>query len=184
MTYWVTQALSTFVALNYHGMRMARVRDGKVARAADEFRSPLAYAGLVYGKAPLFFERARDLMGEARFDAAARAYRQSWAFREAGGSAWLGAAQRVDPAHATELSSLQRRWWEEKHGDEDIPPPDTLALMDALGGGGTGFSQLLRLLQKNGGADDADLREAIKQLQRLMPELSRMLEGGAEEPDQ
>jgi hypothetical protein len=176
------QALSTFVALNYHGMRMAHVADGKVARAADEFRSPLSYAGLVYGKAPLFFHRARDLMGDARFDAGARAYRQSWAFREAGGGAWLAAAQRADPEHARELSALQRRWWEEKHGDEDVPPPDALALMDALGGGGTGFSQLLRMLQKNGGTDDADLREALKQLQRLMPELSRMLEQSGEDP--
>ena len=177
------QALSTFVALNYHGMRMAHAADGKVARPADEFRSPLAYAGLVYGKAPLFFERARDLMGEAPFDAASRAYRQAWAFREAGANAWLSAAQRVDPGHSRELAALERRWWEEKHGDEDIPPPDALALMDALGGGGTGFTQLLRMLQKNGGEDDADLREAIKQLQRLMPELSHMLEG-TEEQDQ
>ena len=53
--------------------------------------------------------------------------------------------------------------------------------MDALGGGGSGFTQLLRLLQKNGGADDADLHEAIQQLQRLMPELSRMLEQGGED---
>jgi hypothetical protein len=175
------QALSTYVTLNYHGMRMARVADGKVARAADQFRSPLSYAGLVYGKAPLLFDRARGLMGEARFDAAARAYRQTWAFREAGAGAWLAAAQRVDPEHARELAALERRWWEEKHGDQDIPPPDALALMDALGGGGTGFSQLLRMLQKNGGADEADMREALKQLQRLMPELSRMLEQGSED---
>ncbi|MGZ6143498.1 MAG: M1 family aminopeptidase, partial [Myxococcales bacterium] len=105
------QALSTYVALNYHGMRMARVADGKVARAADEFRSPLAYAGLVYGKAPLFFEKARALLGDEGFDAASRAYRQAWAFREAGGSAWLDAARRVDPRHAAELSALEKRWW-------------------------------------------------------------------------
>lgn len=170
------QALSTYVALNYHGMRMARVADGKVARAADEFRSPLAYAGLVYGKAALFFDKARALIGDERFDAATRAYRQAWAFREAGGDSWLNAARRVDPQHAAELTALQKRWWDEKHGDEDVPPPDGLALMDALGGGGNGFSQLMRALQGSGSADDAQVREALKQLERLMPELSRMLQ--------
>ncbi len=170
------QALSTYVALNYHGMRLARVADGKVARPADDFRSPLAYAGLVYGKAPLFFDRARELIGDEAFDAASRRYRQEWAFREASGSAWLAAARRVDPGHAAQLSALEKRWWEENHGDEDVPAPDGLALMDALGGGGNGFSQLMRVLQEGGQADEAQVREALKQLERLMPELSRMLQ--------
>ena len=171
------QALSTFVALNYHGMRMAHVADGKVARPADEFRTPLSYAGLVYGKAPLFFARARERMGNARFDVATRAYRQAWAFREAGPEGWLLAARRADPEHAEELSELQKRWWQEKHGDEDVGQLDGLALMDALGGGGgNGFAQLLRGLQGAGNADGAEVREALKQLEKLMPELSRMLQ--------
>ena len=169
-------ALSTFVALNYHGMRIARLPDGQVARPSGQFRSPLAYAGLVYGKAPLFFQRAREVLGDAGFDAAARGYRQAWAFREAGAGAWLAAAARSDPAHAAELAALQKRWWEEKHGDEDIPPPDGLGLMQALGGGGPGFAQLFRALQSAGNADDEDVRQALKQLERLLPELSRMLQ--------
>ena len=171
------QALSTYVALNYHGMRLARVPDGRVARAADEFRSPLAYAGLIYGKAPLYFEKARAVLGDGGFDAASRAYRQAWAFREAGADGWLQAARRAAPDHAAELAALQKRWWEEKHGDEDIGPPDGLALMEALGSsGGDNFAQLLRALQDNGAADDAQVRDALKQLQRLMPELSRLLQ--------
>src|SRR5438067_5992417 len=86
------QAVATWITLNYQGMRLARVPDGKVARPADEFRSPLAYAGLIYGKAPLFFQKAHDRMGDDRFNAATRAYRQAWAFREAGRSGWLGPA--------------------------------------------------------------------------------------------
>jgi hypothetical protein len=169
------QASRIFVALNYHGMRMAHFKDGKVARPADEFRTPLAYAGLVYGKAPLFFDRARELMGNDRFDAATRAYRQAWAFREASADGWLSAARRADPEHALELSALQKRWWEEKHGDEDIGPLDGLALMEGLGGGGA-LSQLVRALQQEGSAGDPQMKDAIKQLERLMPELSRMLE--------
>ena len=172
------QALGTYVTLNYQGMRMANVADGRVARPADDFRSPLAYAGLVYGKAPLFFGKARELMGEEKFDQACRAYRRSWAFREAGAGAWLVAAQRADPQHAAELAALERRWWEEKHGDQDIGQPDALALMDALGGGGNGFSQLMHMLQKPGGGSPQDLQQALKELERLMPELSRMLQDG------
>ena len=53
--------------------------------------------------------------------------------------------------------------------------------MDALGGGGNGFAQLLRGLQQNGGPmDDAQMREALRQLQRLMPEIARMLQDNSE----
>ena len=49
--------------------------------------------------------------------------------------------------------------------------------MEALGSsGGDNFAQLLRALQDNGAADDAQVRDALKQLQRLMPELSRLLQ--------
>ncbi|HUJ27020.1 MAG TPA: hypothetical protein VLW85_13430, partial [Myxococcales bacterium] len=171
------QALGTFVALNYHGMRLARLPDAKVARAAGDFHSPLAYAGLIYGKAPLFFQKARELLGDDGFNQAARAYRQAWAFREAGGSSWLAAAQRTDPAHGAEIAALQKRWWEERHGDEDIPQPDAVGLMGALGGGaGASLSQLLRAMQGDASMDDPQVRDALKQLERLMPELSRMLQ--------
>ena len=176
------QTLGTFVSLNYHGMRMARVPDEKVARPSKEFRSAVAFAGLVYGKAPLFYHRARVLMGDELFNAAGRAYRQAWAFREAGASAWLDAARQADPTHAAELAALERRWFHEKHGDEDIAPPDALALMDALGRGGNGLTQLLRAAQQDGGPYDAQTREALKQLERVLPELSRMIQESA--PDE
>lgn len=171
------QALTTFVALNYHGMRLARIPDGRAGRPAGDFHSPLAYAGLVYGKAPLFFQRARELLGDENFNQAARAYRQAWAFREAGASSWLLAAQRADPAHAGDLAALHKRWLEEKHGDEDVPQPDAVGLMGALGGGaGASLAQLMRAMQSDASMDDPEVRDALRQLERLMPELSRMLQ--------
>ncbi len=182
------EAEASFVAMNYQGMRLARVADGVVARPADQFRSPLAYAGLVYGKAPLFFDRARAVMGDARFFAALREYRRRWAFREAGGEAFLEAARWADPEHGNELSALDRRWLRERHGDEDIPQPDALALVESLSGGGgaagvPGFSQLMKLMQGGGAPSDAQLRDAMKMIQKLMPDLARDLDPATQPPD-
>jgi hypothetical protein len=169
-------AIDTFIALNYQGMRLANVKDGKVARPADEFRSTLAYAGLIYGKAPFFYEEARKKIGDEAFFAACRTYRQQWAFREAGPDGFVQAAKRG----GNDLRELQRHWFYELHGDEDIPPPDSISLLQALGGGAGGagaFASMLRTLQQQPGSpDQAQLREALKQLEKLMPELQQMLE--------
>lgn len=176
------EAEANFVSLNYQGMRLAQVKDAAVARPADQFRSPLAYAGLVYGKAPLFFTHARALMGDQRFGAALREYRRRWAFREAGGDAFLEAAQWADPAHARELADLEKRWWHERHGDEDLGQPDALALLQSLGGAGSagagipGLSQLMRMLQQGGAPSDAQLRDAFRAIEKLMPDLARELD--------
>jgi hypothetical protein len=180
------EAESNFVAMNYQGMRLARVADGVVARPADQFRSPLAYAGLVYGKAPLFFDRARTVMGDERFFAALREYRRRWAFREAGADAFLAAARQSDPEHGAELSALDRRWLHERHGDEDLPQPDALALVESLSGGGgaagvPGLSQMMKLMQGGGAPSDAQLRDALKMIEKLMPDLARELDPGQAE---
>ena len=159
------EAEGSFVALNYQGMRLARVADGAAARPADQFRSPLAYAGLVYGKAPLFFSRARSLLGDARFFAAVREYRRRWAFREAGAGAFLEAAQWADPPRARELAALEQRWLRERHGDEDIPQTDAL-----------GLAQLIKLLQRGGAPSDAQLRDALRAIAKMMPDLARELD--------
>jgi hypothetical protein len=166
------QALQAWIALNYQGMRMANVPDGRVARAASEFRNPLSYAGLVNGKAPLFFDEARKLMGAEAFDAACLTYRQTWAFREAGPLSWLASAKRVDSAH--DFAALERHWWEEQHGDEDIRAPDALSLMEALGGG-PDFGQFLRSVNRQT-TNDAHLREAVKQMEKLLPDLAQLLQ--------
>jgi len=167
------QALQTWIALSYQGMRMANVPDGKVARPASEFKSALSYAGLVYGKAPFFFDEARKLMGASAFDAACRAYRQAWAFREAGASSWLAAAQRFDLTH--DLAQLERHWWEEPHGDDDIRPPDALSLMECLGGGGPdGYAQFMRSLHEQG--SDAHVRATVRQMEKLLPGLAQLLQ--------
>ena len=155
-----------FVTLNYQGMRMLGGKDGKVARGADSFRDPVAYAGLVYGKAPLFFARVRDLVGDARHDLALRGLRARYAFREAPGTAVLEAFTAQDPAHQPQLQALERRWLREAHGDEDLPPLDPMALLQTMGGGGA----------VNGALGEAALQQALRELDKSAPGLRRMLE--------
>jgi hypothetical protein len=167
-------ASDTFIALNYQGMRLAGVKDGKVAQPAGAFRSPLQYAGIVYGKAPLFYEEARKQIGDEAFDGICRAYRQQWAFREAGPDAWAQSAKRL----GHDLGALERHWFHELHGDSDIPPPDPMALLQALGNGtASGLAAMIKALDAQLGATDPQqLREQMKQLEKLMPELQQLLE--------
>jgi hypothetical protein len=144
------RARSRFVALNFQGLRMLGRKDGKVARSADAFKDPLTYAGLVYGKAPYYFLSVRDLLGDAQHDAALRALRAQWAFREAPEAAVGEAFARQQPARKAQLAALGKRWLQEAHGDEDLPPLDTGALLGMLGG--TEAAAAAALLQSFGGA--------------------------------
>jgi hypothetical protein len=146
------RARSRFVALNYQGLRMLGRRDGKVARPADAFKDPLTYAGLVYGKAPYYFLRVRDLLGDAHHDAALRALRAKWAFREAPESAPGEAFAQEAPARKAQLAALDQRYLREAHGDEDLPALDTADLLGLAGGAeGAAVSALLQALGGAGG---------------------------------
>ena len=184
-------AQAQFIALNYRGMRMTGIPDGTVARPADSFASPTEYAGLIYGKAPLFFAAVRALLGDPGFDSAARAYRKEFAFKDAGSDGFLAAAQRTNPAKSVQLAALAHRWLHEKHGDEDVRQIDSASLLGALGGGMpsvAALSGLVRQLQQlqgaagglngpgGGGPDDATLRDALRQLEKTMPGLTQMLQ--------
>jgi len=172
-------ALARHVALNYQGMRAMGTADGKVARPVEAFPSLLSYAGLVYGKAPLFFDRVRELLGDAKFDAAVRAYRGAWAFREAGPASFLQAAGQTSPEHAQKLAALERRWLYESHGDEDIGPLDPSAIL-----GGSGLAAMPRLMtilrglgrQPGTQPDGQDMQELIGNTEKLMSQIRQMMD--------
>ena len=144
-----------------------------VARPTSRFPSELAYAGLVHGKAPLFFERVREALGDAAFDGAVRAFRAAWAFREAGPGSFLEAVRGAAPDKLGRIEALDRRWLRESHGDEDLGQLDALSL---FGGSGLDFMKSWQ-----GGAPgrmptDAELQQMMQSLQTLMPALQQMLE--------
>lgn len=113
---------------NYHLMRALGQPDQVVNRPVSTFRSPLAYAGIVYGKAPYFYEAVRRQIGDAAFFAALQRYVRDNAFRIAapnaivdalaGGSGMLQG--RAASVQAARVRALARRWLDETHGDEDL----------------------------------------------------------------
>lgn len=124
------------ITQNYRTMRMMGQPDGRVDRATDSFETPIAYAGLVYGKGAHFFERVRRLVGDEAFFTSLRRYVQRHRFGLATPNALLDAFGR-DRARA---ETLYRRWFEGTHGDQDLGAP--------AGGGVNGDpNELLRMLQ-------------------------------------
>ncbi|MBS2021578.1 MAG: hypothetical protein JST92_04160, partial [Deltaproteobacteria bacterium] len=223
-------ALERNVALNYQGMRLMGLADARVDKPTTQYKSPLQYAGLVYGKAPYLFVRSRELLGDGKLDDVLHTYRARFAFREAGPGDFVKVAGEVDPAHARQVEALDQRFIHEAHGDEDIPKldPTELLAMGALSGmtGAGGLSQLLsgggleklmdQLDPNQGrpgphahsrggkgrnpglggfgagggnlgggnpgmpfgafpGGDPAELREALREMEKLMPGLEKLI---------
>lgn len=120
------------VAMNYRLMRIQGLPDDVVDRPASAFRSPLAYAGLVYGKAPFFYRAVRERVGDEAFFRALRAYVQAYRFREAPSVAVIDALARESGGLDAEVRALARRWIYERHGDEDLGPNDPSSVLRTM----------------------------------------------------
>ena len=156
-----TEALSSQVAVGYQTMRLAGVADGPAARAAEAFDSPLQYAGLIYGKAPLFYQAVRKELGERDFAKALRHYADKFRFGEAGPHDFMLTAAQVAPAHARALNKLEAHWLEQAHGDADIGPLDFGKLLESATG------------MKLSAQEKA-------MFQQLAPQLTQMLQSGVD----
>jgi hypothetical protein len=115
------------VKLGYLLMRTMGTPDGPASRPAEKFPSSLAYAGLVYGKAPFFFHELRAMLGDRAFFDRLRAYATRHRFRTARRDALLEAFSVG--GRRREVTDLARRWLEGAHGDEDIGGGGLLALL-------------------------------------------------------
>jgi hypothetical protein len=126
------QEANTNVKLGYLMMRTLGTPDGPVSRPAAKFPSSLAYAGLVYGKAPFFFHELRQRLGDRVFFEGLRAYATRHRFRTARPDALLEAFSAG--GRRQEVAELARRWLEGAHGDEDIGGGGLLALLGKTSG--------------------------------------------------
>jgi Peptidase family M1 domain len=112
----------------YHLWRSLGGQDAAADRPTSAFPDETTYGALVYGKAPGLHARQRALLGDASFTQDLRAYVDAhrWGFVDSSSlTALLG--QR-HPAQAQALRALQRRWWDEAHGDEDLGSSEAGAL--------------------------------------------------------
>ncbi|MCS6856165.1 MAG: M1 family metallopeptidase [Sandaracinaceae bacterium] len=117
------------VAMSYRLMRLQGHPDAPVDRPISAFRNPIAYAGIVYGKAPFFYRAIRETIGDQAFFRALLRYASSHRFREASPRAVVDAFVAEAPSQAQAIRRLARRWLEESHGDEDLGPSDPLLLI-------------------------------------------------------
>ena len=120
------------VAMNYRMMRIQGLADDVVDRPASAFASPIAYAGLVYGKGPFFYRAVRERVGDAAFFAGLSRYVREHRFREASPDAVIDALASESGSHASEVRRLARRWLHERHGDEDLGPSDPARVMRSM----------------------------------------------------
>jgi hypothetical protein len=170
------RAAETHVRLNYVGMRLMGKPDGIVERAAPSF-DPLSYAGLVYGKGPFFFREARKVMGDDAFFAALRAYADDHRFRTAsfeGPLPYLAKGKRQE-----EVRKLARRWWREKHGDEDLGPIDLQAVVKLVLGKDAGAMspQIQGLFELFGGASHPKSGSPpVNTAPQILDQLEKMLD--------
>lgn len=123
------------VKMNYQFMRMLGNADAAVDQPASAFASPIAYAGVVYGKGPYFYNAARSALGDATFLRALRRYVSTWRFRTAPADGFVSAAAAESPANAARVRALARRWLHETHGDEDLGQADLSSVLSTVTGG-------------------------------------------------
>ncbi len=104
----------------YQMWRALGGQDAAADRATSAFPDETSYGALVYGKAPGLHARQRALLGDAAFLRDLRAYVDThrWGWADSGSLTALLALRH--PAEAQALRALQRRWWSEAHGDEDM----------------------------------------------------------------
>lgn len=141
--------------LNYQVNRFAGGADRPVNLPASSYNGPLEYAGIVYGKGALYFDRLRAVMGDAAFlDSMKRYYNEYW-FRIAGPNDFTDIAQQRAPARRDEIRATFKRWIEETHGDEDIGPGTLEALMPTI-------------LSMSPAPLNDDQQQLIKQLQDML----------------
>jgi hypothetical protein len=107
--------------------------DVSADRAAREYRNSFQFAAIVASKGALMFVELRQLLGEERFFKALRGYYEANLLEVAETEdlrAAFAAVAEVPQRRA--LTRTFNRWLSERHGDEDIAPPNP-QLLAAVG---------------------------------------------------
>jgi len=144
----------------------------------------VAYAGLVYGKAPFFYREVRRLMGDDAFFSALRSYADRYRFRTAPARGPLPVLS--SGAHGAQVQRLARHWLDEAHGDQDLGPVDMKSVLGAMLGPDAATvapqaEQIMRLLGPSTGAAPSpgssgssmprDPAKVMKQLEQMLDSL-------------
>lgn len=139
---WVDESLTNWSAMLYFEDRYGRAKAdamremhlktsfsmgaalGGGDRAANlpsgAYANNLQYGAVVYGKAALFYDHLRELVGDEAFFGALRDYYARYNDALADGKTLRGLMEARSPEKKAQIEALYKRWIEEAHGSEDI----------------------------------------------------------------
>jgi hypothetical protein len=99
--------------------------DEEAGRPAREYRNSFQYAAIVTSKGALMVETVRQLMGERRFMSALRNFYETRRLRTVRLDDLRRAfADETETQRRRSIARVFTRWLSERHGDEDIAPPN------------------------------------------------------------
>jgi hypothetical protein len=116
----MADALDHFVAGNYQAMRLLGDVDAPAARATSEFSSTAQYAGVVYGKAPFFYDRVAAAASPGALLRGLSAYFRAHRFAVAERGDVVAALSANGPVATDRLKELEHQWFEATTGDADL----------------------------------------------------------------
>ena len=152
----------TNTKLNYAVFRMVGGEDAPVARPVEQFDNALAYAAIVYGKAPYFYTALQKTLGKQRFEKAMRQAVDTHRYQLITLDRWVKTLEKAAGTDPGVIRELARRWLHQAHGDEDLGVDDS-------------GEQVLKVMLGDRGL--ADLKQSLSMLGMQPKDLFRMLMG-------
>lgn len=138
------------VTMNYQMMRLLGRSDAAADRSTYEFADDYSYAGIIYGKAPGFYDAVGKVIGEKRLLAGLQRLVGEHAFGVVRPKDVVAALQEAAPDRASDIARLWTRWMEEDHGDQDIGlNSGPLAGLGSVLGGGSDLGRILSSILGN-----------------------------------
>ncbi|MCA9672109.1 MAG: hypothetical protein KC503_41225, partial [Myxococcales bacterium] len=132
--------------MNYGVYRMLGGKDLPAGQPVTQFPTALAYAAIVYGKAPYFYVALRDRLGADRFDEALRKTVDRFRFKLVTLDQWIAELEKNAGGPSSGVAAAAKRWLHEAHGDADLGVDGSgRAVLTAMLGEAT-YKQLARSL--------------------------------------
>jgi len=114
------KAMDTNAKLNYGVYRMLGGKDRQVDQPVRNFPSALAYAAIVYGKAPYFYVDLQKKLGAKRLNTALRRAVNLNRYKLVTLEDWIRSLQKGAGAQEKTIRELADRWFKQLHGDKDL----------------------------------------------------------------
>ncbi|MCX7944861.1 MAG: M1 family aminopeptidase [Deltaproteobacteria bacterium] len=112
--------LENHIRLNYIVMRLLGYKDLPISTPIDKYDNMFQYAGIIYGKAPLFFVKLNEILGDLRMMHLLSSWVRERAFKDSEMRHLISMLKKSEQKKVDQIESLYKRWFEGTYGDEDI----------------------------------------------------------------